>query len=390
MPLPFHAGPFYVGPILEKSKDVFDSEIIGFPEIEGVTIRSPWWRLEPTLGIYDWSVFEDVVDLCVAKRKKIALMLLCGEETPDWSKPLIRHSAFTLDRGGGEEKDVLVPHPWDPVYAQLVVALHRALVDFLIRKGALGLLAYVRLAIMGMGGELALARPRGGGDRYDPIILEWQRVGYTKRKVVDGYMNMARPIAAMLSPPVMLVQGILDAPGFPTIGDDGRFYDGKDTTRLEIFRALLADPAVGGRIGVGDQSLMPESARRIEDSQREIMALGIPAFYQENKQSLNKDLSEAAVDPDGTPATPATFAELLRTGWKYGDTIELFGPDIRRFRPVIAQVWAEKRGQSQPLPPPVQPPRPTPTPQPEPDKPRRKRRNRFTDLIDGMKRLLGL
>ena len=87
------------------------------PNIQGVSLRSQWNKVEPSEGKFDWSFFDEGVRLAAQHHKKLGMLVIAGVATPDW---VYADGAYRLNnqrqRRGGDWEASSQPLPWDPVF----------------------------------------------------------------------------------------------------------------------------------------------------------------------------------------------------------------------------------------------------------------------------------
>ncbi|QDU69326.1 beta-galactosidase [Engelhardtia mirabilis] len=83
------------------------------PFVDGILVRVPWSDLEPSPGVYDWSLIEDQVTKVASHGKRIALGIVQGDGgTPAWLAGL--GAQMVIYTFSGNVRTIAVP--WDAVY----------------------------------------------------------------------------------------------------------------------------------------------------------------------------------------------------------------------------------------------------------------------------------
>lgn len=79
------------------------------PNITGVVIRTWWKYVEPSQGVFDWSYVDQGLALAQKYNKKIAITIVAGTRSPDWTYSAGAQQ-FTIQTVG------VMPRPWDSVF----------------------------------------------------------------------------------------------------------------------------------------------------------------------------------------------------------------------------------------------------------------------------------
>jgi hypothetical protein len=120
------------------------------PNVQGVSLRSHWNKVEPSEGDFDWSFFDEGVRLAIQHHKKIGMLVTAGVTTPDW---VYGAGAYRLNvrtpnqRNGGNGAQ---PLPWDTEFFSKWSAFVEA---FAARYDNVPNLAYVVMGGPGRRGE---------------------------------------------------------------------------------------------------------------------------------------------------------------------------------------------------------------------------------------------
>jgi hypothetical protein len=111
------------------------------PEVKAVMLRTQWNVVEPAEGRFNFSHFDEGVQLARKYGKKLGMSIGAGTMTPEWvyqagAKPFY----FNKERRLGDTSRLLMPLPWDPVFQSKWRALVK---EFGLRYDSLPELAYV-------------------------------------------------------------------------------------------------------------------------------------------------------------------------------------------------------------------------------------------------------
>jgi hypothetical protein len=53
-------------------------------DLAGVSLRTYWRNIEPERGQFDWSLFDEAIERCAARGKKVRLCIMFGSGAPKW------------------------------------------------------------------------------------------------------------------------------------------------------------------------------------------------------------------------------------------------------------------------------------------------------------------
>jgi len=79
-------------------------------DLAGVSLRTYWRNIEPERGHFNWSLFDDAIDHCAARGKKVRISIMFGSGVPKWV------GAKWFTGSPDSEYDTAnkpVPVPWD-------------------------------------------------------------------------------------------------------------------------------------------------------------------------------------------------------------------------------------------------------------------------------------
>jgi hypothetical protein len=114
------------------------------PNIAGVVLRTTWAKLERAQNQYDWTFLDTGVASAQGSKKKIAISVDGGVDSPNWIYAL---GAKGLNIPG----DGTMPFPWDPIFQQHWASLVQALGA---RYDSVSVVAYVTMGGPGRHEEL--------------------------------------------------------------------------------------------------------------------------------------------------------------------------------------------------------------------------------------------
>jgi len=79
-------------------------------DIAGVSLRTYWRNIEPERGHFNWSLFDEAIDHCAKRNKKVRLAIMFGTGVPKWvgAKWLIGSPDSEYDTANQP-----MPVPWD-------------------------------------------------------------------------------------------------------------------------------------------------------------------------------------------------------------------------------------------------------------------------------------
>jgi hypothetical protein len=83
------------------------------PNTTGLRIRTVWDKVEPKEGAYDFSHFEQGLQLAHAKSKLLAISVSVGNNAPSW---VYGEGAQGLRLTWSNGEAMMFPLPWDPVF----------------------------------------------------------------------------------------------------------------------------------------------------------------------------------------------------------------------------------------------------------------------------------
>lgn len=324
---------FLATKVIERPDHLPHEGVYALPEIDGVFIRIPWDVIRPTADGYDWALFDRVAKPALAAGKVLSLGIVTGDRTPRWLADAgVPFGTFEISRRRCHT--VSVPHPWDPDYVAAYVGMMRDVRDHLASIGADGAVTIVKMtAIAQHTLELRLPRDNACSATND---RDWAAAGYRPSKVVEAWEAMADGVAA-LYPDALIVQPILQAQGFPAIGEDGdavlpRFVD----TGSQIIASCIE--LFASRCGVQWNAL--KFSGRVAERVLEARDDGATIGWQTNLYEGPRVGAGCQTDRRAptVACTAETYAALLARGFDLGaDFIEVWEPDVEKYPEALAQ-----------------------------------------------------
>lgn len=128
-----------------------------FPGVSTIYLRVLWSDLEPEEGVYRWDIFDSVAQPWIDKGKKIAIRVICCNQTenasPDWVRAAGAKGIWFRYRKHGVPADF--PLRWEPVYDDPVFLekFSAFLKAFAARYDGSPSVAFVDVGSFGMYGE---------------------------------------------------------------------------------------------------------------------------------------------------------------------------------------------------------------------------------------------
>jgi len=87
------------------------------PEVKGFILRTEWMAVEPAEGKFDFSFFDQAVELARQNGKFVGLSICAGRASPDWVyADGAAKMTFTRRLTMGDPTRNSMPWPWDPVF----------------------------------------------------------------------------------------------------------------------------------------------------------------------------------------------------------------------------------------------------------------------------------
>lgn len=95
---------------------LFDDRTYTNPNIAGLTFRTSWADIEPTVGNFVWTKLDTVFDNAEKNGKWVELVLIPGFGTPPWALQGVQTATFGVKYGPGKGDNLSLPLPWDQTY----------------------------------------------------------------------------------------------------------------------------------------------------------------------------------------------------------------------------------------------------------------------------------
>lgn len=98
-------------------------EVAQLDHVDGVLVRLGWDTVEPSPGVYEWSLLDEQIARAEQYGIKISLAIVNGSAAPDWLESLgVEHFDYLF-----RDDPRSMPVPWDPTFqsrwSQLISAL---------------------------------------------------------------------------------------------------------------------------------------------------------------------------------------------------------------------------------------------------------------------------
>ncbi len=151
--------------------------VLDNPDVTGVSIRYPWFSLEPTEGDFDWTFLDDEVARVAAAGKQVLLRIGTMSGRPEWVTTAVRRAGgkfFTFDDNGAETS---IPVFWDPTFLAKKKAMIAAVGKRFTRNPA--------VVIVTASFANATSEDWNVPHTADDID-NWFDVGYTTAKLLDA------------------------------------------------------------------------------------------------------------------------------------------------------------------------------------------------------------
>src|SRR5258708_7901299 len=155
-----------------------DPSVLSDPDVDGISVRYPWRKLEPSKGVYDWTFVDSEMARAAKAGKMAILRILCeGPASPRWvfSEGVETFSYDNRNRFG-QRKSGEIAVFWDPTYLKEKKAMIEAAGKHLSGNPALRVVAAI--CASSHSGDWAVPHTR-------PDVDHWFSVGYTSDKLID-------------------------------------------------------------------------------------------------------------------------------------------------------------------------------------------------------------
>jgi len=250
-------GIYVITGNLKTAGSILPDTVYATPYIDGVVLGALWNQIEPSPGVYDWSVVDQEIMRAVANKKKIAVNVTAGAYAPSWlyETPYnVPHDTFLWgnhDGANGPCNPYVLPAPWDPQYEGAFGAMMTAFAQHLQSlPGAYAATSRIRLTgINTLTDELHLAFCSSSNG-----LALWQGLGYTPDKLLAAAEVLMSATNAAF-PDKILSLSVIEAGGLPLINDAGQAITVNDPSYIDVKQRLIdyaLSPASGisGRFAV--------------------------------------------------------------------------------------------------------------------------------------------
>lgn len=219
---------------------------------DGVTITLPWNELEPSPGVYDWSLLD--AGIRVAGRRPVMIGVAPGVNTPSWVYAAGAASiamTWSFRYGYPMCSTVRLPLPWDAAY---MAAWTRFIGAFGARYNANPQVVAVKIA--GINGKtieqvLPLDPPQRCPDAVDPVP-EWLAAGYRPALLQAAWAQILQAwVAAFPAKSMVLQTGPWAMPGINDQGRRTRPDWGLTTALMQQYVAAVGARAIIENDGLG-------------------------------------------------------------------------------------------------------------------------------------------
>jgi len=162
---------------LSGSGKASSDTVLANSDVAGVAIRYPWFDLEPTEGVFNWTFLDSEVARVAAAGKQVLLRIGTMSGRPAWVTTAVQRAGgkfFTFDDNG---VTTTIPVFWDPTLLAKKKAMIAALGKHFKNNSAV---AIVTASFANATSE-DWNVPHKGTD-----IVNWFAVGYTSAKMLDA------------------------------------------------------------------------------------------------------------------------------------------------------------------------------------------------------------
>ena len=269
-------GAYVVTGNLKGPGSILPASIYSSPYVNGVMITALWNQIEPSPGVYDWSIVDLEITRAVASKKKIAISVTAGAYAPPWlyTAPFnVPHGRFLWANHNGAHgvcTPYLLPAPWAPQYEKawgsLMAAFATHLQDI---PGAYAATTRVRLTgINTLTDELHLAFcPNSDG------LAVWQSLGYTPYKLLEAAKALLRATDEAF-PDKLLSLSVIEAGGLPLINDAGQVITTRDLSYINVKQQLI-DYALSPESGISNRfAVQWNGFQTVSGAARSVIAAG--------------------------------------------------------------------------------------------------------------------
>lgn len=348
-------GLYVVTKVPPASKALGDAASAAFnvPGVSGALLVMGWDVIEPALGQYDWTDFDQWMTLAVSSGKKIELSITTGyvgsNHTPSWlfqpapSGGGAHQLTFSFTRRPTDTTCLTesIAAPWDPVFLAQWDAMLAAVSAHLKSTGRYDNVVLLRLTGVNKDSD-ELHLPSESADPNVPCrsdnVAMWQGAGYRPSLLLQGWDGTTGSFKKYFPDKSFSVAIIASADPFPPIAEDGSIIKGT-IPEPSLPLLTLAAQKFPGHFVIQNNSLYPDSPAQPETIQS-AQSLGTLIAFQTNEDVTAQGAGcGSRGDPQPTPCTAETFLAMLNTGiYPLGTTnplraqyLEVFALNVNAF-----------------------------------------------------------
>jgi hypothetical protein len=361
-------GLYVVTKVPPPSKALSDAVSAAFsvPGVSGAVLVFGWDVIEPAMGQYDFSDFDQWMTMAASAGKKVELSITTGyvgsNHTPSW--------LFQPSPGGGGANALIfsftrkptdttcltesIAAPWDPAFLAQWDAMLAAVSAHLKSTGRYDTVVLLRLTGINKDSD-ELHLPSEPADPTVPCrsdnIATWQQAGYRPSLLLQGWDGTTGSFKKSFPDKSFSVAIIASADPFPPIAEDGSIIKGA-IPQPSLPLLTLAAQKFPGHLVIQNNSLYPDSPAQPETIQS-AQSLGTMIAFQTNEDVTAQGAGcGSRGDPLPTPCTAGAFLAMLNTGiYPLGtgnalraQYIEVFALNVNAFPGVTLTAYDELLG----------------------------------------------
>ncbi|MGI8890689.1 MAG: beta-galactosidase [Chthoniobacterales bacterium] len=153
------------------------NEVLSNPNVDGITIRQDWAKLEPSEGNFDFSYLDSAVNASAAAGKQVLLRIGTQVGKPAWVTTAVKNAKgkfFNFTQSGVQ---MSIPVFWDPTYLAKKKAMIAALGKHFTKNSAVTIVCC----------SFANAVSEDWNVPHTPdYVTTWLSLGYTTGKMLDA------------------------------------------------------------------------------------------------------------------------------------------------------------------------------------------------------------
>lgn len=361
-------GLYVVAKVPPSSKALGDAASAAFnvPGVSGALLVMGWDVIEPAMGQFDWTDFDQWMTMAASTGKKIELSITTGyvgsNHTPSWLfQPLPEGGGassltFSFTRHPTDTTCLTesIAAPWDQAFLAQWDAMLAALSAHLKSTGRYDNVVLLRLTGINKDSD-ELHLPSESSDPAVPCksdnIATWQQAGYRPSLLFQGWDGTTGAFKKNFPDKSFSVAIIASANPFPPIAEDGSIIKGA-ISQPSLPLLTLAAQKFPGHLVIQNNSLYPDSPAQPETIQS-AQSLGTMIAFQTNEDVTAQGAGcGSRGDPAPAPCTAATFLAMMNTGvYPLGISnalraqyIEVFALNVNAFPSVTLTVFDELLG----------------------------------------------